>query len=145
MKKIFVRNPYNYDMDEASLESSLECLDKSLTQQSFKDECDINVIVERFGLTGEMPQVRELGEYGDFTGIFDFQTAMNTIRQAQEAFDAWPAHIRARFHNQPQELLDFLADEENRPEAVKLGLVAAPPPQEATPPAEKAAPPSKAS
>ena len=48
-KKIpFVRNPYNYDMDQVSQETGLKCEDPSLTQQHCRDECDINVIVERF-------------------------------------------------------------------------------------------------
>lgn len=148
---VFVRNPYNYDADKVSLETGLTCKDKTLTQQHFKDECDINVIVERFGLTGEMPQVLNMPTYGDFTGIFDFQSAMNTVRQAEEAFMTLPANMRARFHNQPHELLEFLNDDNNKDEAIKLGLVNKPeePPQpptaapagnQATPPA---APPAK--
>lgn len=119
----FVRNPYNYDMNKAGDESGLNCKDKTLTQQSFKEECDINTIVERFGLTGEMPQVLHLPAYGDYEGIFDFQTAMNAIRQAQESFMNLPAKLRARFHNEPQELLEFCADANNKDEAIKLGLV----------------------
>ena len=55
MKLPFVRNPYNYDMAAVSQETGLKCQDPSLAQQHMKDECDINVIVERFGVTGQLP------------------------------------------------------------------------------------------
>lgn len=137
MKPPFVRAQYNYDTDQASRESGLDCKDKSLAQQHFRDEVDINTIVERFGLTGMLPQVIALPQSGDFTGIFDFQSAMNTVRLAQEQFMALPAKMRARFHNNPQELLVFLEDDENRPEAEKLGLVK--PVEKPTPPQEPTA------
>lgn len=123
MKEIFVRRPYNYDMGEASRQSGLSCPEPTKTDQSFKEEVDILTIVKRFGLTGQLPQAIKLPTYGDFTGIFDFQSAQNAIRAAQESFMALPYELRARFHNDPQELLEFMEKEENRPEAEKLGLV----------------------
>lgn len=132
----FIRSQYNYDMDKVSKETGLECKDKTLAQQQYLEESDINTLVERFGLTGEMPQITQLPSYGDYSGIFDYQTAMNTVVHAQKEFMAMPAKMRARFHNDPQELLDFLDDEENRSEAEKLGLVEkAPDPAQDAPPA----------
>lgn len=138
----FVRSAYNYDMNKASDESALNCKDKTLTQQHFKDECDINIIVERFGLTGELPQVLQLPAYQDYEGIFDFQTAMNAVRAAEEGFMQLPAKLRARFQNQPQQLLEFLADDENRLEAEKLGLVNKPQPSPEPAPAPSAQAPA---
>lgn len=129
----FLRTAHNYDMDHASRNSGLECLDKSLAQQQFLEESDINTIVRRFGLTGELPTDFREPLYGDYTGVWDYQTAMNAVRQADETFMTMPAHIRARFHNDPQELLEFLADNDNRAEAIKLGLV-----KEADEPAKEA-------
>ena len=37
--------------------SDLECRDPSLAQQSFKDDADINVMLEKFRVTGVMPTV----------------------------------------------------------------------------------------
>ena len=45
------------DMDEASVEAGLECKDDSLAVQSQRDEADINTIVRRFGLSGELRKV----------------------------------------------------------------------------------------
>lgn len=122
-KPIFVRAAYNYDMDKASLDNGLTCNDKTLAQQHFKEECDINTIVERFGLTGEVPTLQQLPAYQDYEGIFDFQTAMNQVRLANEEFMTLPAKIRARFNNEPQRFLEFCADDDNRDEARKLGLL----------------------
>lgn len=130
VKKVFLRAPFNYDTEAASDESGLDCQrdaegkpTPSLTKQSFRDEVDINTIVRRFGLTGELPTGVAVPSYGDYSGVVDFHTAMNAVAKANEAFDAMPGEVRARFHNDPQEFLEFFADEANRGEAEKLGLV----------------------
>lgn len=131
MKPPFVRSAYNYDMNKAGDEDSIMCMDPSRTQQHFRDEVDINTLVERFKLTGEMPQLEQLPSFQDFQGIFDYQTAMNAVVAARETFQSLPAKLRARFHNQPQEFIEFFDDPENRPEAEKLGLVDKPAPKPA--------------
>lgn len=122
MKPPFLRTPYNYDTDKASDESGLKCLDKSRTQQSYTEEADINYIVKQFGLTGQLPQV-QAPVYADYTGITDFQSAQNAIRQAQEEFMQLPAHIRAKFDNDPQRLLEFVADDKNYEAAEAMGIL----------------------
>lgn len=122
-KQIFVRTPYNYDMNKASDEAGLGNFEQTRTQQHFKDECDINTIVRRFGVTGELPVGTRAPTYGDFTGVSDFQTAMNAVARANEAFDALPASWRKRFDHDPQKFLEFCEKAENRDEAVRLGLV----------------------
>lgn len=119
----FFRTEYNYDRNVASDNSGLSCPEPTKTQQNFKDEVDINTIVERFGLTGELPTDVRMPQSGDFTDVTDFQGAMNLIRQAEEGFMEMPANIRARFHNNPAEFLDFVHDEKNVDEAIKLGVL----------------------
>jgi phage internal scaffolding protein len=121
---LFLRTPYNYDTDAASNESGLACEEPSLAQQHFKEECDINTILERFNITGMLPQSSLSPRYGDFTGIGDYHTALNRVIAAQDEFEALPAPLRARFDNDPAKLIEFLNDESNRPEAEELGLVA---------------------
>jgi phage internal scaffolding protein len=123
MIKIFVRNPYNYDMDKVSDETGLKCEDPSLTQQHMRDECDINVIVERFGVTGRIPVTPFEPSYGDFSGVGDYHTALNKINATKEQFMTLPAKVRARFDHDPYELVNFLMDESNRSEAIELGLI----------------------
>lgn len=123
----FVRSAHNYDMDAVSRETGLFCPpEEGMTQQSFAEECDINTIVRRFGLTGEMPGNVRPPEFGDFTDVVDFHTASNAVREANESFMSMPAELRYRFSNDPQRLMEFLADGKNRDEAVSLGLLNAP-------------------
>ena len=91
--------------------------------QSFKDECDINIIMKKFQRTGALDWVSKYeGQYADVTGM-DFQKAMDTVLRAQEMFDDLPSSVRNRFANDPVSFLEFLNDDSNREEAVKLGLV----------------------
>jgi len=108
--------------DVRSNETGLKCLDSSLTQQQFKEESDINVIVDRFMKTGHLPDPVSMPQYVDYEGVFDFQSAMNVVRQADENFMSMDAKVRARFHNSPQEFLEFFANPDNVDEAVRLGL-----------------------
>ena len=123
---MFVRSAHNYDRDAVSIETGLFCEDESLALQSAKEESDINTIVRRFGLTGELPNDLKMPQSGDFTDVPDFHTAMNLVRAAQEEFLRVPAEIRARFNNDPQRFMDFVEDDSNRDEARKLGLLADP-------------------
>ena len=119
----FLRTPYNYDRDAASNESGLACEEPSLTQQHFKDETDINNILRQFSITGLLPEAPLSPRYGDFTGIGDYHSALNAVIAAEDDFMALPAQLRARFENDPAQLIDFLSDENNRSEAEKLGLL----------------------
>ena len=122
-----------YDnFDDRSNEFGLKCLDSSLTQQQFKEESDINTIVDRFMKTGHLPDPVSMPQYVDYEGVFDFQSAMNVVRQADENFMRMDAKVRSRFHNSPQEFLEFFADPANTEEAVRLGL-AVPQPKESPP------------
>jgi phage internal scaffolding protein len=122
-KVIFLRTPYNYDTDAASNESGLACEEPSLAQQHFKEECDINTILQKFSITGLLPESPLSPRYGDFSGISDYHTALNRVIAAQDEFEALPAQIRARFDNDPAKLIEFLDNDANRPEAEDLGLV----------------------
>ena len=119
-----VRNPYNYDSDEASRVTGLLCQDVSLSVQDQAEEVDINTIVRRFGLTGKLPAEPVVApQYGDFTEVVDYQTALNAVIAADEAFMQMPADVRARFSNNPALFVDFCSNDANREEAKKLGLL----------------------
>lgn len=134
MKIPFMRTPYNYDRDEVSNDTGLFCCDPTLAQQQFKDESDINTILERFGRTGEVIAPVRMPEYGDYTQVVDYHTALNAVISAQSSFDSLPAKVRARFDNNPGKFVEFCLDDNNRQEAIDLGLVDAPPAQPPAPP-----------
>jgi phage internal scaffolding protein len=119
----FLRTQYNYDHDAASNASGLVCEEPTRAQQHHKDECDINVILERFGKTGQMPVNAISGNYGDFSGVHDYHTAMNALIAAESEFAALPAQLRNKFANDPANLVQFLDNPDNRAEAEELGLV----------------------
>jgi len=129
-----LRSGFNYDRDAVSRETGLECKDKSLAQQSQAEEADINTIVRRFGLTGEVPQNVRVPLQDDFVDLISYQECLNAVREADAVFMALPAHVRNRFENSPAKFVDFCTeaalDKEtgeltlaNKAEMVKLGLL----------------------
>lgn len=99
----------------------------SLTQQSGKDECDINFIVERAKRGAALPVNPREPFYGDFTQVpTDLRECLVEVKKAESAFMSLDAQVRRRFENDPAQLLDFLNDPNNRAEAISLGLVKAP-------------------
>lgn len=125
---IFLRTAYNYDVDSVSNDTALGLLgfEPTLTVQSERDDCDINIIMERFGHGQPVPVNVSTPMQGDFTDVTDFQSAMNLIIAAEQSFMEMPAKVRARFDHDPQQFLDFLSDDNNRAEAESLGLIIKP-------------------
>lgn len=121
----FLRTAFNYDMSAASKQTELICEEETKAQQQFKEECDINTIIERFGLGAEIPVDLRIPLQGEFESVFDYQSALNQLIEADEAFMQLPASIRERFQNNAGKLLDFLSDPANKDEAQKLGLLKA--------------------
>lgn len=121
---MFFRTGYNYDVDAVSRETALSCpAEDDRTKQSFKEECDINTIVRRFGLVGTLPETFKAPLVGDFTHVTDFHSAMNAVVEAKDAFMQLPAAMRRRFDHDPASLMKFLDDPRNLKEARELGLV----------------------
>lgn len=119
---MFIRSPYNYDSNEASSRAGSVNTEETRTQQHFKEQCDINRIVKTYAKTGLVPGNPRIPLQEDFHGIIDFHTAMNAVRQGEEAFMELPAELRSRFHNDPQEYVEFCLDEKNFDELVEMGL-----------------------
>ena len=105
---------------------ALKC-GKTMTQQNFKDECDINSIMSKYKVTGFLVDPLKLRtrkpQFGDFTSVPDYQTAQNVIVEGREAFEALPARIRKYFNNDPALYLSFISDVNNLDQALELGLV----------------------
>lgn len=114
----------DYDSRELSDETSVHTGSESLVQQHFADEVDINVIMRRFGVTRSLPLGPATGVYGDFTGISDFDSAVERVRGARDAFMKLPADVRERFNNDPGTLIRAA---EELPEAEFLQLYEGPP------------------
>lgn len=94
-----------------------------LTQQSDKEKSNINNMLKKYIRTGVISRVKNFeAKYGDVTGI-DFRQAMELIVGARESFYELPSDVRKRFDNNPEKLLTFMEDPNNREEAIRLGLI----------------------
>lgn len=113
---------YDYDTNAAGDETAIECKDKTLTQQHMKDECNINKLVERFVVTGEIPQMNMPPLQGDFTNAPTYQEALNLMVAAKQSFMQQPADVRSRFDNDAGRFVDFCTNESNRDELRRMGL-----------------------
>lgn len=100
----------------------------SKTQQHLKDSTDINLIMERYKKRPDPSIFKKSGKgvYGDFSQVTNFQEAVIQAQSATEAFQSLPAKVRAKFQNNPQELLNFINDPNNLNEAIEIGLIEKP-------------------
>lgn len=91
-----IRSCYDYD---ALSTPGVTFTQASLTQQHFKDDCDVNVILERFMRTGEMPSTYAIPSFQDVSDYADFRELQDAMSDAREYFDSLPARVRARYNN----------------------------------------------
>lgn len=115
--------------------------DPGFTQQHFREECDINNILDRYAQTGIVPE-RHGAFYGDFSEGLEYREALDRLKSTQGEFDALPARTRDFFGNDPARFLDFVSNPENKPHFATIGLIDAVIPQSPveTKPADQAVP-----
>ncbi len=95
---------------------------KTVTKQSFKDDCDINLIMAKFVKTGVLENTRDdPPEYG-FASSDDFRESMEIVSKANSMFESMPSKIRNKFENDPARFLDFVQDPKNEKEMQEMGL-----------------------
>lgn len=95
----------------------------SRAKQSFKDECNINNILAKYNKTGIVTHISDrVPHYQNLPGETSYHDMMNTVVEAQEAFQSLDAKVRQRFHNDPAEMLKFVSDPANADELIELGL-----------------------
>jgi phage internal scaffolding protein len=112
-----IRKPYTREAVKT------EAGGESRTKQSFKKECDINLIMAKYQKTGA---ITHFNKHQQNYGIADgstFQDAMNLVCEAQEMFNDLPSSIRSRFGNDPAAFLDFVQNDENADEMARMGLI----------------------
>ena len=102
---------------------SLTFTKPSMTDGSFAKELDPNEIMKRHVRYGVPIPVKRVWQSSDMVIPDNLQDAIDTVNVLQADFNSLPAAVRERFANDPFEMLDFIADEKNRDEAVKLGLI----------------------
>lgn len=104
------------------IRTTIDCSQDEPAKQSFKDECDINKIMAKFQRTGLIDHyAAHAPTYGDATPV-EYLDALQVIATANEMFAELPSSARKRFHNNPEEFLEFVQNPENLDECRKLGL-----------------------
>lgn len=109
---------------------------RNRTKQEFYKDANINYIMKKYRKTGILgdPLNYKIGEYGDFTSGNDFFETMRKVTNVKNIFGKLPAHIKTKFNNEPQNLIEFLTKEENNEEAYNMGLKTRPPVPAPVPP-----------
>ena len=101
----------------------------SLTQQEFKESCDINNILAKFAVQAQalgvepsqlMPQ--DQGTYGDFSNLDDFQTAQNKIAFLNDQFSNLPSDVRRKFGDNLNNFIAAISDPSRIDELGELGV-----------------------
>ena len=105
--------------------------DPDRAKQAFKNECDINRIMDKAARTGSITHLAAHAEtYGDFSQVDEnwYEDNKNKIAQWESVFATLPAELRNEFHNDPGEYLSFVTNpanndrlEEVLPELAKPG------------------------
>lgn len=134
-QRIDWRHQYDYvrDAEERASSDSINN-EPSMTQLHHAEDNDLNVIMKRYGITdGALPPMALDPKYfGEFDSELDLSEVFRRQREAVERFDAMPATLRNKFHNNPAELFHWIHQAENEQEGYDLGIFKRP-----TPPVNK--------
>lgn len=113
------------------------------TKQSFKDECDINRLVERYPDVNSEGYMKSIAQqlsdsnlYGEYDSSMDYSRAVEIVSRANEQFETLPSKLRERFGHNPVEFLDYVNDSNNLNEMISMGLA-----KQEIPPTNIVAPP----
>lgn len=83
------------------------------TKQAFKDQCDINKIMQKYQRTGMLSHLAaHQAQYMDVAEL-DYHTAQTKIAQANQLFDSLPVNVKKEFRNDPGAFVDFVSDPAN--------------------------------
>lgn len=131
---------------DGSVRVALRCKEPSRVRPEFKDDADINVLVDRAMRTGHLEERAVPPVFGDFTNVPSWEEANLFIADARQRFMELPADVRKRFNNDAGQLVaawtavnNGSAPEHLVDELVQLGLWEKPPadpPPAAPPPAD---------
>ncbi len=89
------------------------------TKQSFRDECDINLIMQRAAVGGTISHLTKYeGIYADFSD-FDFFEQTQMLTRGREVFDDLPAEVRREFGQSPAAFFEYVNDPKNKDDLLK--------------------------
>jgi phage internal scaffolding protein len=96
----------------------------SMTDQSFKNEVNVNTIMKKYFKTRELSHVsKRLPQYLDVSNTPDLIGAFDKVAKAEHAFQSLPSVIRSALNNDPRNLSGFLLDPKNKDILIEYGLL----------------------
>ena len=107
-------------------EKGLQFAKPSLTQQQFKDECDLESLLASHNITGILGLAQRSPSeplYADVSDVPDFHESQNHTARATEYFYSLPSNVRSQFGNSLSKFLSALADPSAREALVSLGVL----------------------
>lgn len=86
----------------------------SRVKQEFAEETNINVIMRKYVVTGELSHLAARpGYYEDLSSIGDFTDAQLSVVRAKAIFSELPVEVRESFRNDPALFFKFVGDSAN--------------------------------
>ena len=103
---------------------SIDCSEPKLTDQSYKNQCDINIIMANYAKTGMLSHTTTIEpKFIDNTSIPTLEEAFDIVNRAEEAFYSLPPDIRRLMDNDPSQLELFIQDPNNKDILLKNGVI----------------------
>lgn len=103
---------------------SIDCSEPKLTDQSYKNMCDINVIMANYAKTGVFGhETLTPPRFIDNTTIPNLIEAYDIVTRAENLFYELPADIRRLMDNDPSQLEAFVQNPENEAILLKNGVL----------------------
>lgn len=115
---------FRTNYDEKVISQGITFTLPSRTKQSELEASDINNIMARYATTGTITHLAS-GQplYGDFSEVEDYQASLNKVMSAEERFMSLPSEIRKKFDYDPQKMVEFILNPDNKEECVKYGFI----------------------
>lgn len=96
---------------------------KSKTRQQESEATDINTMYERATRGVPIRVMNSPGIFGDFTNVEDFKTMRDQLAELTSEFNQLPAHTRAYFDNDPENLVQAITDPSEAEQLREFGLI----------------------
>ncbi len=91
------------------------------TKQAFKDDADVNRILDKFRKTGTITHLNKFGaQYGDFADMPDLLQAHERLKAGHAIFGELPAEVRAEFAQDAGKFFAFVNDPANKDDLPRL-------------------------
>lgn len=98
-------------------------LDKSMTKQEFKNDCDPTLILKKYQATGLLEHANTYQPVFGEQSSMSYHEAKQATAAAESMFQNLPSSIRADFNQNVGEYLDFVADPKNVQDMLDDGII----------------------